>query len=368
MPMQAVQAARRRRGPDRGRDPDVAGQAVGDTVEGQPDRSSRSRRRRPRSSCPSPFAGVVTELLVAEGTTVDVGTPIITVDDRPGRRSAGRRRRRPRPRDDMAAGRSPDAVGRSATPGRGPGGRARPDRRPGARRADRRCSSATARGRPCRPAAAQAVAPTAGPSAATAQQAVQTRCDHADPGAGRRPTTRARAAPAPTVAGGGDGAAGARCWPSRRCASCAKDLGVDLADADAGRRRAASITRDDVERGGRRRPPAPVGRRRRRYGARRRRGARDSGSRSRACARRPPQAMVRQRVHRAARHRVRDRRRHPHDGAASSGCAAAASSRGVKVSPLLLVAKALLLAVAAQPDDQRGLGRGRRRRSWSSTT
>ena len=29
---------------------------------------------------PSPFAGVVTELLVEEGTTVDVGTPIITVD------------------------------------------------------------------------------------------------------------------------------------------------------------------------------------------------------------------------------------------------------------------------------------------------
>ena len=30
---------------------------------------------------PSPFAGVVSELLVAEGTTVDVGTPIISVDD-----------------------------------------------------------------------------------------------------------------------------------------------------------------------------------------------------------------------------------------------------------------------------------------------
>ena len=29
---------------------------------------------------PSPFAGVVTELLVSEGTTVDVGTPISTVD------------------------------------------------------------------------------------------------------------------------------------------------------------------------------------------------------------------------------------------------------------------------------------------------
>ena len=29
---------------------------------------------------PSPFAGAVTELLVAEGATVDVGTPILTVD------------------------------------------------------------------------------------------------------------------------------------------------------------------------------------------------------------------------------------------------------------------------------------------------
>ncbi|HEX2551826.1 MAG TPA: biotin/lipoyl-containing protein, partial [Nocardioidaceae bacterium] len=29
---------------------------------------------------PSPFAGSVTELLVAEGATVDVGTPILTVD------------------------------------------------------------------------------------------------------------------------------------------------------------------------------------------------------------------------------------------------------------------------------------------------
>src|SRR6476469_1127432 len=33
---------------------------------------------------PSPYAGVVTELLVAEGTTVDVGTPIIAVDTAPG--------------------------------------------------------------------------------------------------------------------------------------------------------------------------------------------------------------------------------------------------------------------------------------------
>ena len=30
---------------------------------------------------PSPFAGTVTELLVPEGVTVDVGTPIISVSD-----------------------------------------------------------------------------------------------------------------------------------------------------------------------------------------------------------------------------------------------------------------------------------------------
>ena len=29
---------------------------------------------------PSPYAGTVTELLVSEGSTVDVGTPIITVE------------------------------------------------------------------------------------------------------------------------------------------------------------------------------------------------------------------------------------------------------------------------------------------------
>src|SRR3954466_13374259 len=33
---------------------------------------------------PSPYAGVVTELLVPEGVTVDVGTPIIAVDTAPG--------------------------------------------------------------------------------------------------------------------------------------------------------------------------------------------------------------------------------------------------------------------------------------------
>ena len=38
---------------------------------------------------PSPFAGVVTELLVPEGVTVDVGTPIIAVDTDPSGSTGG---------------------------------------------------------------------------------------------------------------------------------------------------------------------------------------------------------------------------------------------------------------------------------------
>ena len=38
---------------------------------------------------PCPFAGVVTELLVAEGATVEVGTPIIAVDVDPAAREGG---------------------------------------------------------------------------------------------------------------------------------------------------------------------------------------------------------------------------------------------------------------------------------------
>src|SRR3954471_16667770 len=38
---------------------------------------------------PSPYAGVVTELLVPEGVTVDVGTPIIAVDTAPSETPGG---------------------------------------------------------------------------------------------------------------------------------------------------------------------------------------------------------------------------------------------------------------------------------------
>ena len=84
---------------------------------------------------PCPFEGVITELLVPEGATVDVGTPIVSVDVDP----------------DGAPG--VPAAAQSAVPGGRPdpgrrseegGGRARPHRQPGARVAAPRCSSATA--------------------------------------------------------------------------------------------------------------------------------------------------------------------------------------------------------------------------------
>ena len=45
---------------------------------------------------PSPYAGTVTALLVAEGDTVEVGTPIIAIGD-PAEATPPRRPRRPRP-------------------------------------------------------------------------------------------------------------------------------------------------------------------------------------------------------------------------------------------------------------------------------
>ena len=70
---------------------------------------------------PSPHAGIVASLLVAEGATVDVGTPIITVDTgEPGDADAlsggDAAAGGPPARDDMAPP-IPAAAGEIATPG-----------------------------------------------------------------------------------------------------------------------------------------------------------------------------------------------------------------------------------------------------------
>ena len=77
---------------------------------------------------PTPFAGVVAELLVAEGTTVDVGTPIISVDVDPTG-SAGSGGAPSRHRGRFAPGRqSPRARSRAR-----PRSRRRPRRAPSSR-------------------------------------------------------------------------------------------------------------------------------------------------------------------------------------------------------------------------------------------
>ena len=68
-----------RRGPDRGRDRHLEGRGrrqikVNDIVV-------EIETAKSLVELPSPYAGTVTELLVPEGETVDVGTPIISIDD-----------------------------------------------------------------------------------------------------------------------------------------------------------------------------------------------------------------------------------------------------------------------------------------------
>jgi 2-oxoisovalerate dehydrogenase E2 component (dihydrolipoyl transacylase) len=187
---------------------------------------------------PCPFAGVVTDLLVPEGTTVDVGTPIITVDD--GSAPVAQ------PRDDTAPAVPADASeiatageGQAVEPGLiggpAPGGRTSVlvgygPRTTAATRRPRKGSGAT----------------PAGASAATAQQAVQTSMMTSRTPV-REPEMEhvAESAPAHTLAGTGE-AAGARALAKPPVRKLAKDLGIDLTtvvpSGDGG-----VVTRADVE-------------------------------------------------------------------------------------------------------------------------
>ena len=188
---------------------------------------------------PSPFAGVVTELLVPEGTTVDVGTPIITVDDGSGAPAAPAAP----PRDDMApVVPDPTAVGtpRDDEPvepgligGPAPGGR----------------TSVLVGYGPKTTSAARKPrkgATPAGASAATAQQAVQTSM-MTTPTPVQEPSVDevSESAPAHTVEAGTNGA-GAKVLAKPPVRKLARDLGVDLAtvtpSGDGG-----VVTRSDVE-------------------------------------------------------------------------------------------------------------------------
>ena len=230
---------------------------------------------------PCPFAGTVTELLVAEGETVAVGTPIIAVETGDAG-AAPARLRRPRPR---SAAPAEDLI---PIPEGRRGGRARADRRaaPGGRTSvlvgyGPRTTEAKRRPRKG--------ATPAGPSPAAAQVGVQHAfAPHATPAPDVSiDDAHAAGVPAASVVArsGQPSAGGSTCTvlakpPVRKLA---KDLGVDLGVGDADRA-GGMITRADVE------APRPAGSRagrgeQRRDAATAVRASARPGSRSRASGR-----------------------------------------------------------------------------------
>ncbi|MDQ1643234.1 MAG: hypothetical protein QOJ90_2585 [Actinomycetota bacterium] len=286
---------------------------------------------------PSPFAGVVGDLLVDEGTTVDVGTPIITVTvggAAPGAEAAAA------PEAEAAAAPAEDEIG---TPGEdtavepgliggpAPGGRTSVlvgygPRTTSAKRRPRKETGAS-------PSSA---------SAATARQAVQTsmmttptpltepEVEEAEPAV---PAARADA-----PASGGDGRSGVLAKPPVR--KMAKELGVDLASLTPSGE-GGVVTRADVE--------AAANGSARSGGQQRPSGQRETRIPVKGVRKMTAQAMVSSAF--TAPHvtewvtvdvtrtmELVDRLRTNREFA------------DVKVSPLLILAKALLLGVRRHPD------------------
>ena len=289
---------------------------------------------------PSPFAGVVNDLLVDEGSTVDVGTPIITVDvGGPGGAAVPVEEVTPQVAEpasggsesDVATPKDDEAVEPGLIGGPAPGGRTSVlvgygPRTTSAKRRPRKDAGATPRT----------------PSAATAQQAVQTSMmttptpvaepdvDEAEPAA---PASSGEAATQ-------DQNGGPRVLAKPPVRKLARDLGVDLAALTASGPD-GSVTRDDVMAAadgsiGSRRPEA------------RQAGERETRTPIKGVRKMMAQAMVSSAF--TAPHvtewvtidvtrtmELVDRLRTNREFA------------GVKVSPLLVLAKALILAVRRHP-------------------
>jgi pyruvate dehydrogenase E2 component (dihydrolipoamide acetyltransferase) len=182
---------------------------------------------------PCPFAGTVTELLVDEGQTVDVGTPIITVDDGSGTAVP--------PRDDVAPAIPAEAtetttdeaaVEAGLIGGPAPGGRTSVLVGYGPR------TTAAVR-RPRKGATGSSA------SAQAATQAVQTSMMTAPVPVAEPPVEDAEhAAPLHVGNGGAEGGAKALAKPPVR--KLARDLGVDLATVTPSGP-GGVVTREDVE-------------------------------------------------------------------------------------------------------------------------
>jgi pyruvate dehydrogenase E2 component (dihydrolipoamide acetyltransferase) len=200
---------------------------------------------------PCPFAGTVTDLLVPEGSTVDVGTPIITVDDG----SAAAAEPAAPPRDDMAPAVPDDAAGSGDQDDPSAIGTPRGDEAvepgliggpaPGGRTSvlvgyGPRTTSATRRPRKGGPGGPP------GASAAAARQAVQTSM-MTTPTPVPEPDLAdlADSAPAHTV-GDTAGGNGVRVLAKPPVRKLAKDLGVDLSTVVPSGE-GGVVTRSDVE-------------------------------------------------------------------------------------------------------------------------
>jgi 2-oxoisovalerate dehydrogenase E2 component (dihydrolipoyl transacylase) len=211
---------------------------------------------------PSPYEGVVAGLLVPEGTTADVGTPIISVEVGP---DAGAAAHPPAPQGSTSADLvPPSAAGRDEPGGSEPGihGTLAPKEerqavlvgygvKPGSTtRRQRKAPAAVS----AAPAAAAPSAPTA-PAAAPGSRATSARGDRGVAvAAAPRASAAAPTSGAPSTSGEqgvaagapatGEGAVAVLAKPPVR--KLAKDLGIDLSRL-SGTGPGGSITRDDVQ-------------------------------------------------------------------------------------------------------------------------
>jgi 2-oxoisovalerate dehydrogenase E2 component (dihydrolipoyl transacylase) len=291
---------------------------------------------------PSPWNGTVSALLAAEGDTVDVGKPIIAVEvaDADGAATGGEAA----PVAEAAATSSataltgettPDAAAAGAGAGAG-GGQGQPARQPVLVGYGVKPGSTTRRPR----------------KAASTRPASYPATPSAPPGRGAVP---AQASPAPAAAppaAGSPGTAAARALAKPPVRKLAKDLGIDIA-ALTGSGPEGSVTREDVQRAAAGTPDR-------------------SGYETTVTAAGPAVAAAPSPSGTEERIPVRGVRKHTAAAMVASAFSAphvteflqvdvtetmAAVRRarelpefaGVKVSPLLFVAKALLVAVARHP-------------------
>jgi 2-oxoisovalerate dehydrogenase E2 component (dihydrolipoyl transacylase) len=193
---------------------------------------------------PSPFDGVVTELLVAEGQSVDVGTPIIAVDVTAATGTAAPGPHRAAPAEGVALAEvNEPSAGSQAVEDMVPSPPEEGAREPGIE------------GSPAPKIERQAVLVGYGVKLGTTTRRTR-KGGSARGGSGGGRVPEERAAP-PAPAAGGNGSAPERPMAKPPVRKLAKDLGVDLA-ALTGSGPEGTITREDVQAAASGPPAAPA--------------------------------------------------------------------------------------------------------------